>query len=210
MYGIDGNIYAQGTADFIVSQTDALIQGFNTAGGFFNGISPEKVAVALPACASAAGGGYTDTATVRSALKYLLGEGPQPGAYALAQPGGYPSLRGMMTWSVNWDAVSACNGANSYAENYERIFGDINTAVSVQEAAGLRIGPNPVQDQLMLLTQPGRPAAFLIRDMSGRTVVEGSVDASRGMINVQAIMTGAYILTVRQGDVRRSLRFVKD
>lgn len=210
MYGIDGNIYAQGTADFIVSQTEAVIHGFNTTGGSFTGLPPEKVAVALPACASAAGGGYADTATVRSALKYLLGEGPQPGAYALAQPGGYPSLRGMMTWSINWDAVSACNGANSFAENYERIFGDISTAVSVQDAAGLRIGPNPVHDELMLLLEPGRPAAFLIRDMSGRTVVEGSVEALHGTINVQAIMAGVYILTVRQGDVRRSLRFVKD
>lgn len=91
MYGIDGNIYSQGTADFIVSQTEAVIQGFNTSGGYFVGLPPEKVAVGLPACNAAAGGGYVDTATVRAAMEYLLGQGPQPGAYTLQQPGGYPS-----------------------------------------------------------------------------------------------------------------------
>ena len=36
-------------------------------------------------------------------MEYLLGEGPQAGSYALVQAGGYPDLRGMMTWSINWD-----------------------------------------------------------------------------------------------------------
>ena len=43
MYGIDGAIYDQGTADFIVSQTEAVIQGFTTSGGPFNGLAPEPV-----------------------------------------------------------------------------------------------------------------------------------------------------------------------
>jgi hypothetical protein len=106
--------------------------------------------------------------------------------------------------------VSACNGANSFAENYERIFGDISTSVAATAGPRLWIGPNPVQDQLTVHMELMGPSSFLIRDMSGRTVVEGSVEASHGTINVQAITTGAYILTVRQGDVRRSLRFVKD
>ena len=50
MFGIDGNIYTQGTADFIVAMTEAVIQGFNTPGGMFAGLSAHKVAVGLPAC----------------------------------------------------------------------------------------------------------------------------------------------------------------
>lgn len=42
MYGIDGAIYTQGTADFMVAMTEAVIQGFNTAGGAFAGLPPEK------------------------------------------------------------------------------------------------------------------------------------------------------------------------
>ncbi|MBK7853510.1 MAG: chitinase [Bacteroidetes bacterium] len=67
MYGIDGGIYTQGTADFIVAMTEAVIQGFNTSGGMFAGLPAYKVAVGLPACVSAAGGGFTDTATVKAA-----------------------------------------------------------------------------------------------------------------------------------------------
>jgi chitinase len=125
MYGIDSRIYTQGTADFIVAMTEAVIRGFNTSGGAFAGLPASKIAIGLPACSSAAGGGFTDSATVKSAMNYLLGKGPKPGTYVLAQIGGYPNLRGMMTWSVNWDAVSTCASRYQYANNYESIFGNL-------------------------------------------------------------------------------------
>jgi chitinase len=121
MYGINGGIYYQGTADFIVAETEAVIQGFNTAGGYFAGLPASKVGVGLPASADAAGGGFIDTATVKDAIDYLRGTGPKPGSYTLAQPAGYPNLRGMMTWSINWDAVTS--GPYKFADNYARIFG---------------------------------------------------------------------------------------
>lgn len=123
MYGIDGNIYTQGTADFIVAMTEAVIQGFNTAGGTFTGLPASKIAVGLPACTNASGGGFVDTAIVKAAINYLRGNGAKPGSYTLAQAGGYPTLRGMMTWSVNWDAVSTCGTVYQYANNYASIFG---------------------------------------------------------------------------------------
>ena len=128
MYGIDGNIYSQGTADFIVAMTEAVIQGFNVdrwnnQAGPFVGLPEGKIAVGLPACPNAAGGGFTNTATVAAALKYLLGSGPKPGSYTLYKSGGYPNLGGMMTWSVNWDNVSTCNNSpGEFADNFESIF----------------------------------------------------------------------------------------
>ncbi|MCY7330292.1 MAG: T9SS type A sorting domain-containing protein, partial [Saprospiraceae bacterium] len=123
MYGIDGGIYTQGTADFIVAMTEAVIRGFNTAGGAFAGLPANKVAVALPSCPSAAGGGYTSPAVVASAINYLRGVGPKPGTYTLVQAGGYPDLRGMMTWSVNWDKVTSCNATTyEYAQSFQNIF----------------------------------------------------------------------------------------
>jgi chitinase len=122
MYGIDGNIYVQGTADFIVAMTEAVIKGFNTAGGLFQGLPASKVGVGLPACLNAAGGGFTDTATVRAAVNYLLGKGPKPGNYTLQTAGGYPTLKGMMTWSINWDKVATCGGVYEFATNYQNIF----------------------------------------------------------------------------------------
>ncbi len=127
MYGIDGGIYNQGTADFIVAMCEALIQGFdvplsgNTAGPF-QGFPESKIAVGLPACPSAAGGGFTPTATVAAAINYLRGQGPKPGSYTLAG-GPYPDLAGMMTWSINWDALSTCNSTSyEFAANFEDIF----------------------------------------------------------------------------------------
>jgi chitinase len=123
MYGIDANIYTQGNADFIIAMTEAVIQGFNTAGGFFTGLPASKVAVGLPACSNAAGGGFTDSATVNAAIKYLRGVGPKPASYTLVNINGYPGLRGMMTWSINWDATNNCGNVYQYANNYENLFG---------------------------------------------------------------------------------------
>jgi chitinase len=133
MYGIDGNIYTEGTADFIVAETEACIQGFNTSGGTFAGLPASKVAVGLPACSGAAGGGFTDTATVGKAMRYLLGTGPKPGSYTLHQTGGYPTLAGMMTWSINWDNV--CTGYD-YAENFQRIFSSLTSAPTIYTFTG--------------------------------------------------------------------------
>ncbi|MFN8359564.1 MAG: glycosyl hydrolase family 18 protein [Candidatus Kapaibacterium sp.] len=131
MYGIDGKIYTQGTADFIVAMTEAVIDGFTTAGGTFRGLPENKIAVGLPACTSAAGGGYTDSLTVIRAVQYLLGKGARPGSYVLKKPTGYPALGGMMTWSVNWDALASCGGRYQYANTYETAFG-----VSLPASAG--------------------------------------------------------------------------
>jgi chitinase len=130
MYGIDGNIYTSGNADFIVAMTEAVIKGFSTSGGFFTGLPANKIAVGLPACPNAAGSGFVDTATVNKAMKYLLGIGPKPGTYTLVQSGGYPTLRGMMTWSMNWDAVNTCASTYQFAENFEKIYGS-NSPLSI-------------------------------------------------------------------------------
>lgn len=206
MYGIDGNIYNQGTADFIVSQTEAVIQGFSTSGGFFAGLPPEKVAVGLPACSAAAGGGYVDTATVRIAMEYLLGEGPQPGTYTLQQPGGYTALRGMMTWSINWDAVSTCNGAHSYADTYERVFGDFSTGVPVVEVEELLLMGNPVRDVLRFNGQLS--GVVRIRDSSGRSVQSTAMNGNE--LDVRHLPSGLYLIEFSSGEAILRTRFVKE
>jgi chitinase len=137
MYGIDNKIYAQGTADFIVAMTEAVIKGFATrGGGTMGGFPASKVAVGLPATVNAAGGGYVDSATIDSAVTYLLGKGPRPGTYVLNKATGYPDLGGMMTWSINWDSVSANGKRYPYASVYHALFGT---------------PPLPVPDQVQLI-----------------------------------------------------------
>jgi chitinase len=120
MYGIDGNVYSQGTADFILSQTEAVLYGFNTAGGYFAPLRQDQTAVGLPACTSAAGGGYIHPDTVKSAINYLRGLASKPAHYTKVNS--YPMLRGMMTWSVNWDAQVNCHPLYAFARNFDRIF----------------------------------------------------------------------------------------
>jgi chitinase len=122
MYGLDGSIYTQGTGDFIVALTEAVIRGFNTSGGYFNGLPSSKIAVGLPASQSAAGGGFVDSANVYRAVSYLTGNGNRPGSYNLIQSNGYTDLNGMMTWSINWDATRNNRTKYQYANVFTKIF----------------------------------------------------------------------------------------
>lgn len=150
MYGIDGNVYTQGTADFIVAMGEAVIQGFSTLGGYFPGLTPEQIAIGLPACSNAAGGGFADTTTVKEAMDYLLGKGIQPGIYTLYTPSGYPSLGGMMTWSTNWDDLSTCDGQNSFANNFKRIYSlfPVTTTPQKSRISDIILYPNPAQNEV--------------------------------------------------------------
>jgi chitinase len=199
MYGIDMNIYSQGTADFIVALTEAVIHGFNTAGGFFSGLPANKVAVGLPACTSAAGGGFTDTATVRDAIDYLRGNGPKPGSYTLNNPGGYPDLRGMMTWSINWDAVSNCGGVYEYAANYQRIFGGTtSTEENTFTCAAIDIFHNPTTGSFSV-DFPGTlvtPASLQVYNSLGSMVFCGAQSGKHCQYNIADLPAGVYILNI--------------
>lgn len=148
MFGIDGRIYNQGTADFIVAMTEAVIHGFNTAGGQFTGLRANQVAVGLPACTGAAGAGsFIHPDTVRAAIKYLIGTGPKPGTYTRLNS--YPTLRGMMTWSINWDNTTTCHTTRyEFAKNFARIFapGTIGVEENSETVEDFRLNqnyPNP-------------------------------------------------------------------
>jgi chitinase len=196
MYGIDGGIYTQGTADFIVSQTDAVIQGFSTAGGPFAGLPAHKVAVGLPACNLAAGGGYTDPATVAQAVRYLMGSGPQPGTYQLAQNGGHPALGGLMTWSINWDAVATCDGAYSFAQIFEDVWGNVTSTAPRPASVSLSPWPNPATEVLHLSPQDARMPIDLI-DPLGQ--IFSTMPQTDGTVRVGHLPRGMYQLRVAGG-----------
>jgi chitinase len=109
MSALDGRSYAQGTADFHVAMAEMLLYGFpvaNNPNNLFPALRQEQVLIGLPASSNAAGGGYTPPATVQKALDYLIKGRSFGGNYVLRNPGGYPNFRGLMTWSINWDAYS--------------------------------------------------------------------------------------------------------
>lgn len=203
MFGVDGNIYTQGTSDFIVAMTESVILGFSTQGGFFTGLPASKIGIGLPACTQAAGGGYTDSATIRAAADYLRGVGPQPGNYQLQGSSAYPDLAGLMTWSINWDAVAGCSGYYSFATAFENIFSPL-TGISFPQYAAISIYPVPAHDYLYLETGDYRDKTYCYEfiDTYGRRVKNGTCSGKRTRFDVTYLPPGIYFLKVDNQYIR--------
>jgi chitinase len=95
MNGCDGRVYSQGTVDFITAQACIALQ---------NGLRPDQVALGFPASPSAAGSGFVDPSSVVNAAVDCLTRGTRCGSFR--PPRTWPGLRGVMTWSINWDRSS--------------------------------------------------------------------------------------------------------
>jgi chitinase len=101
MNGCDGNVYAEGTENFITALACTELEG---------GLSPSQVGVGLPASASAAGSGYVPPSVVDDALD-CLASGANCGSFVPPQT--WPGIRGAMTWSINWDAADGYDFADT-------------------------------------------------------------------------------------------------
>ena len=97
MLGADGKLYYQGDVDFLTALAAIQLEG---------GLRPDQVGLGVPASSSAAGGGYVATSVVNAALD-CLASGSSCGSFTPTAR--YPTIRGAMTWSINWD------GSNGYA-----------------------------------------------------------------------------------------------
>ncbi|GGV09719.1 chitinase [Streptomyces litmocidini] len=100
--GLDGQYHSMGGADFHIAMTDMLLTGFPVAGNtdrFFPPLRPDQIAIGLPA-STQAGNGHTTPAEVNKALDCLTKK-TNCGTYQTH--GTWPALRGLMTWSINWD-----------------------------------------------------------------------------------------------------------
>jgi chitinase len=101
MNGCDGNVYAEGTENFLVALACIQLQG---------GLNPSQVGLGLPASPSAAGGGYVSPSVVNAALD-CLETGNNCGTFKPSRT--WTGIRGAMTWSINWDASNGYNFANT-------------------------------------------------------------------------------------------------
>lgn len=107
--GLDDKAYAAASADFHVALAEMLMTGFpiaRNANVFFPALRPDQVVIGLPATPQAAGSGFTPAAEVHKAFRYLAKGQSFGGQYRLKNASGYPGIRGIMTWSINWDAYS--------------------------------------------------------------------------------------------------------
>ncbi|MCH0541083.1 glycoside hydrolase family 18 protein [Streptomyces sp. MUM 203J] len=94
MLGCDGKVYSQGSVDFLTALACIQLEG---------GLDPSQVGIGVPASARGAGSGYVSPTTVNNALDCLT-RGTGCGSFKPSRT--WPSLRGAMTWSTNWDATA--------------------------------------------------------------------------------------------------------
>lgn len=116
--GLDNQYHSMGGADFHIAMTDMLLTGFPVAGNtarVFPPLRPEQVAIGLPATTNA-GNGHTAPAEVTKALDCLTKK-QNCGGYQTH--GTWPALRGLMTWSINWDRF----GGWEFSRNFDAYFG---------------------------------------------------------------------------------------
>jgi chitinase len=205
MYGLDGAIYVAGTADFHVAMAEMLLQGFAVAGGAeFPPLQPRQVVIGVPASPGAAGSGYTEPDTLVAALDRLATGAPYGGAYELVQPGGYPGLRGVMMWSINWD-VEAGGALSGPVRSF------LSSLDGPADAPPLRTGlhleqnhPNPFNPATVIAYELDRagPVRLEVHDLRGRRVgllVDAVQPAGRHEVTFRAahLASGVYVCRLR-------------
>ncbi|MEU2333745.1 glycoside hydrolase family 18 protein [Streptomyces sp. NPDC006654] len=116
--GLDNQYHSMGGADFHIAMTDMLLTGFpvaGDAGNVFPPLRPDQIAIGMPASTNA-GNGYVAPSEVTKALDCLTKK-TNCGSYTTH--GTWPALRGLMTWSVNWDRYANWE----FQKNFDAYFG---------------------------------------------------------------------------------------
>ncbi|MGW6907607.1 chitinase [Streptomyces sp. NPDC054940] len=116
--GLDNQYHSMGGADFHIAMTDMLLTGFPVAGNasnVFPPLRPDQVAIGMPASTNA-GNGHVPPAEVTKTLDCLTKK-TNCGSYATH--GTWPALRGLMTWSINWDRY----GGWEFQRTFDGYFG---------------------------------------------------------------------------------------
>jgi chitinase len=200
--GLDTKIYNSSTADFITAMSDMMITGFPVAGTnqTFPALREDQVVVGLPASPSAAGSGYTAPSDVLKALNYLTKGTSYGGAYTIRKSSGYPGLRGVMTWSINWDKVHSGEFANTY---YPYFFGSTpgNQApsVSITSPASNASFTAPASITIQATASDADGSVARVEFYNGGTKL-GESTASPYTYTWSNVAAGTYSLTARATD----------
>lgn len=100
--GLDNQYHTMGSADFHIAMADMMLTGFPVAGNqsrIFPPLRADQIAIGMPA-STQAGNGHTAPGEVNKTLDCLTKK-VNCGSYQTH--GTWPALRGLMTWSINWD-----------------------------------------------------------------------------------------------------------
>ena len=174
--GLDGVTYTQGTADYEVAMAEMLLYGFPIAGNsnnMFPALREDQVMIGLPATQAAApSGGYINPTEMKKALDYLIKGISYGGKYKLANGKGYPGFRGLMTWSINWDAKNNFEFSNNYRDYFDKLTPVQNTL----KAATLSASNVNNGSYTLTATVPSRNTATSYK------ILEGTMEIATGTL----------------------------
>jgi chitinase len=101
--------YAEGSVDMLVGGSKMLIEGFPLSygsAGTFAGLRPDQVAFGVPSGPSSANSGFVTSTTVKNAVDCMA---KLTNCGSVKPNQAYPTFRGVMTWSINWDKHDGYN-----------------------------------------------------------------------------------------------------
>ncbi len=117
--GTDNRYHFMGSADFHVAMIDMLLTGFVVAGTnlTFPALRQDQVLIGLPANVNA-GGGFTSVAEVQSAMNCLI---KAQGCTTYQPAAAWSNLRGLMTWSINWDQFNQFEFSKNHRQYLDQL-----------------------------------------------------------------------------------------
>ena len=205
---LDNVAYSMGDADFYVSLVDMLLRGFPVNGDsskFFPALRQDQVLLGVPATTNA-GGGYTSPETVISGLDYLIRGNSFGGRYTLGQT--YPNLRGVMSWSTNWDEFGNLNFSNkirAYLDGLPQTSAITAVRATILPETDTKLYPNPATGNevtVRLTTKTDtREFAFQLFNVSGVSVLQyDNANLVKGVnlvtVNLGGLPSGLYFYTI--------------
>lgn len=194
--GSDGNTYNVATADFIVAMNDMLLSGFKLGNGqLFPALRQDQVAFGLPST-TGAGNGYMVPSEVVKALNYLTKGTSFGGKYTLSKT--FPDLRGIMTWSVNWDNKAPGNYA--FGKTFSQYFcnstnlcnpvTDINNEIIRQ--TDFKIFPDPTADKIYFEKQSYFESVDIYSSSGNRVMTIKNFNSTE--LNISELPAGLYFI----------------
>ncbi len=226
MYGADNKIYQPATADFHVAMADMLLTGFPIArneNNRFPALRADQVAFGVPASTGAASSGYTSNADVQKAMNYLINGVSFGGTYVLSNASGYANFRGLMTWSINWDAATGLSFSNAHAAflhggSAAGVTSSLATNVStpLPSVNNYLVYPNPMSGEVSIdfeLSYEGKTEIIVMNQLGEvvQNVSSGYLRKGRHkfFVNSQQFPQGIYLFRITTDQSTETVKMLK-
>ena len=213
---LDNSYYSMGNPDFYVSLVDMLLKGFPITGDqskYFPPLRQDQVLLGVPA-SNGAGNGYIGNQGVQNALDYLIKGIPFGGQYQLTQ--NYPDLRGIMSWSINWDAFTGFGFSNAQRAYLDALGAGTLQAKWSSSDMSLNSFPNPFQNHATFTfeVKSAGPVLIELYDVMGKKVkVLSDQYYDKGMYEVNwktaEVPTGIYFYQITANDQSQTFKVYK-